>query len=259
MTDSDDKVSARLQLVGATDLERSLLDAAGREQPSRELSERMAQAIGVSLPASLPSGNGAGTEPAGPSGTETAAPNVTAPGAASSSLVPWIAGAMGALAVAGIFVVLRGEPMPADPVVRAPPAPPRVSSSVAVAPNATPPGEVRPAEPETRASAPSSPPSSRGRATAAESDLGDQIALLDAARAALAAGGAERALATVRDYQSRYPNGAFRPEAAAVKIEVLVKQGRTAEARAAAVRFVAAHGRTPLADRVARLAGLTQP
>ena len=259
MTDSDGKVPARLQLVGATDLERRLLDAAGREQPSRELSERMAQAIGVSLPASFPAGHGTGTEPSGPTGTETAAPNAAASStAAASSLVPWIAAVVGAVAVGGIFVALRSAPAPARPAVVVPAAPPQ-ATPVATGQRVTPPVDAPQAEQKTPPNVPVSPPSSRSRAASAESDLSDQIALLDAARSALATGNAARALATVREYQSRYPNGAFRPEAGAVRIEALVKQGRTTEARAAAERFVATHGRTPLADRVARLVGLAQP
>ena len=63
----------------------------------------------------------------------------------------------------------------------------------------------------------------------------------------------------VKQYQTRYPKGAFRPEAAAIKIEALVKLGHADEARALAKRFLIAHGPGPLADRVARLAGLNRP
>jgi outer membrane protein assembly factor BamD (BamD/ComL family) len=90
------------------------------------------------------------------------------------------------------------------------------------------------------------------------SDLAEQIALIDAARVALAGGSAERALTGVRQYQARYPKGTFRPEAAAIKIEALVKLGRAGEARTLAERFLVAHGPSPLADRVARLAGLNR-
>jgi outer membrane protein assembly factor BamD (BamD/ComL family) len=86
--------------------------------------------------------------------------------------------------------------------------------------------------------------------------LAAQIALVDAARAALAAGGGERALAIVRQYQGQYPSGAFRPEVTAVKIEALMKVGRKDEARVLAEKFVAANGPSPLTDRVSRLAGL---
>jgi outer membrane protein assembly factor BamD (BamD/ComL family) len=83
--------------------------------------------------------------------------------------------------------------------------------------------------------------------------------LIDGARSAMGAGAGGRALDILGQYQSKYPAGSFRPEAAALKIEALVKLGRTAEARTLAERFVAEHGGTPLAERVARLAGLPGP
>jgi outer membrane protein assembly factor BamD (BamD/ComL family) len=99
----------------------------------------------------------------------------------------------------------------------------------------------------------------RARESATGNDLANQVALVDAARAALASGGAERALASVREYQTTYPGGAFRPEVAAIRIEALLKLGRKAEARALAERFPATYGPGLLADRVARMTGMTQP
>jgi hypothetical protein len=90
-------------------------------------------------------------------------------------------------------------------------------------------------------------------------ELGKQIALVDAARAALGSGEAARALGIVREYQATYPGGTFRPEVAAIKIEALLKLGRESEARASAERFAATYGSGPLAERVARLAGIAKP
>jgi hypothetical protein len=254
MSKSESELPARLREGGATHLEQRLLSAASREQPPRELSERMALGIGVSMPPVV--GNTAAEQ--APTG-----PGATAPSAAtaSSSFVPWIAGAVVVAAIAGIFVASRSEPVPAAaPVV---PAPSPVVPSAEVDPAAVPTvGEPRTdtTQPGDQEAAPSSvsPSTQRGRSGPADSDLREQIAMVDAARATLARGNADRALGLVRDYQARYPSGAFRPEAAAVRIEALVKLGRTTEARAAAERFVSSYGRTPLADRVARLAGLSQ-
>jgi hypothetical protein len=99
----------------------------------------------------------------------------------------------------------------------------------------------------------------RSREPATGKDLADQVALVDAARATLASGAAERALISVRQYQTTYPGGAFRPEVAAIRIEALLKLGRRTEARALAERFPATYGPGLLADRVARMAGLAQP
>ena len=103
------------------------------------------------------------------------------------------------------------------------------------------------------------PAAQRGARGGAAGELANQIAIVDAARTALAAGSAQRALSIVREYQHDYPTGTFRPEVSAVKIEALVKMGRTAEARTLAERFVVAYGPGPLADRVARLAHIAQP
>jgi len=101
--------------------------------------------------------------------------------------------------------------------------------------------------------------SQRGRAATTANELSKQVALVDAARTALASGDAGRALSSVREYQATYPSGTFRPEVAAIKIEALLKLGRKAEARASAERFSASYGSGPLAERVARLAGIRQP
>jgi outer membrane protein assembly factor BamD (BamD/ComL family) len=93
----------------------------------------------------------------------------------------------------------------------------------------------------------------------ASAGLSDQIALIDAARAAVSSGAGERALTLLRQYRDKYPAGSFRPEARVLQIEALMKLGRGAEARPLAERFVAEHRGSPLADRAARVAGLSPP
>ena len=96
--------------------------------------------------------------------------------------------------------------------------------------------------------APASAPTSAG-------DLRDQIALLDAVRAAVKGGSSERALVLLRRYDATYPGGAFRPEALALRIEALDQDGRHAEAQALARDFLARYPQSPVAARVARVAG----
>jgi hypothetical protein len=260
MSKADLDVPERLRAAGATDLERRLLEAASREQPSPELSERMARAIGVSVP-------GVGSDAMGSVKTDTAAANGAS---ASSSLVPWISGALVAVGVAvGAYVVTRPSVKPAASSAVASPGSSASALSIAdaaplLAPspptqNVSPPALIpaNTAE-EPRAKAPGGP-SPRGRKAASAHELANQIALVDAARSALGGGGAERALGLALEYQKAYPSGTFRPEVSAVKIEALVKLGRTTEARTLAERFVVAYGPGPLADRVARLAHLAQP
>lgn len=252
MNNEDDEAPSRLRVVGANDLEQRLLDAAGREQPPRELSERMARAIGVALP---PAGN----IPSAKVGPTTTAARKAA--ASTSSALPWVGGVILAAAIAAGIFFARGSneaKAPSSPV-RAPIAP----SAAPVAPG--PLEATAPAQAPTDANggvvprppAPSAEQHARGVSTA--SGLGDQITLVDAARSALAGGNAGEALALVRKYQSQYPSGAFRPEAAAIKIESLVKLGRTGEARGLAERFASTYGSGPLAERVAHVAGLTEP
>ena len=251
MSKPETEVPERLREAGATNLERRLLDAASREQPSRELSERMAQAIGISI--SPP-----GTAQSEAAKTGKAATTTQGPG----SLVPWLSGALVAAGVAaGAYVATHPGPIPPTPsALAALPAAASASSSASRSLAPTPTAEAPPGaddEASPKVSSPIVP--QRGRRVTAAGELANQIALVDSARSALSAGKAERALSAVSDYQSQYPNGAFRPEVAAVKIEALVKMGRTAEARAAAERFVVAYGPGPLADRVARLARIAEP
>jgi hypothetical protein len=240
----------RLRAAGATNLERRLIDAAGRELPSRELSERMAQSIGVTL---------AITEIASSVKTGTSAVTATK---ASSSLVPWLSGAVVATGLAiGVYVATRAAAKPLAP----PPVAPGLSASA----TASAPASAAPASADT--SAADAPPvidedslpkvvgSGRSRRGSVASELANQIAMVDAARSALGAGNAQRALSLARQYQSEYANGTFGPEVSAVKIEALVKLGRMAEARTLAERFVVAYGPGPLAERVARLALIAKP
>lgn len=249
MKQTDDQLPERLRAGDATELERRLLEAAGRERPSRELSERMARSIGISVPGAGGAGGGAAPRSAG----------------ASGSLAPWISGALVVAVVAGAVIALRpGAPAaprsqpaarPSDPVA---PVAPTTRAAPAAPPRST--SDEAPGVEETHAPAGSPPVSARrDRRSAQAPELAEQIALIDAARGALAAGNADRTLTLVRKYQTTYPTGAFRPEAAALRIEALVKLGRNPEARAAAEQFVATYGRGPLADRVARSVGLPEP
>jgi hypothetical protein len=252
MSKTDPELPERLRSAGATQLEQRLLQAAGSELPSRELSERMARAIGVSLPAGGLAPGGAAKASAAKSKAATA----------SSSLVPWVSGALLAAVVAGAFVATRPGGAPAPVSASAAPASSALGASTSLAAPVLSPALAEPsakAESEDSAKAPTASATPRGRGGTTASELAAQIALVDAARAALASGDAPRALAGVHDYQADYPNGTFKPEVAAIKIEALVKLGRKTEARALAERFAKSYGPGPLADRVARLASVPQP
>jgi len=258
MSKMDNELPRRLGAEGATGLEQRLLRAATNERPTRELSERMARGIGVALPA----------VGAGGAASLTAKSTAAASKAAVSSswFFPWFSGALAAALVVGGFIALRPR--------AAPPRAPALSAPMSTAPKAAlkpaapalPPAAVTPptdASARTDDDAATKPlgnfASQRSRASTPANELTQQVALVDTARAALASGDAEHALGVVREYQATYPSGTFRPEVAAIKIEALLKLGRKTEARASAERFATTYGPGPLAERVARLAGIAQP
>ena len=231
----------RLRRAGATEFERRLLQSAASEQPSRELSERMAAGLGISMPVLL------------------AAPKSAAPASKAAlgarALTPWVSGALVVIVAAGAVIGLRRGASPASPAhsAQASVSAPVAAPSLAVAPIDV----VAPDPPAPSATA--LRPSLRSGASASATDLRAQITLIDSARAALSVGAGDRALQVLRQYESTYGAGSFRPEARALKIEALVAVGRGAEARALAERFVVDYRGSALAERVARIAGLTQP
>ena len=218
--------------MGATDLERTLLQAARRERPSPELTRRMAAGLGISA-------------------TVAAAPAAAAPVVAKATVASWIPATVLAAAVAVGVVGVALSSAPRHGPTRIPtPVPaivaPRVEEAPLPADTASAPGlvEKRIEKVHRRATPP-----------APAADLRDQIALIDAARTAVKAGATDRALALLRRYDANYPGGAFRPEALALRVEALDAGGHGAEARALAREFLARYPQSPVADRVARIAG----
>jgi hypothetical protein len=248
MNRTDAGLPNQLRVVGATDLERRLLDAGARELPSVELTQRMQRALGISLAA------GAAT-----AATAATAKAATAAGAGSAApAFAWPAISIGvlALAVSGAVVGVRStvshhaaartatvlavsSPVPVAPPVEAAPGPePFAASAVHRAAHRV-----------------AAPIHHHAASAATQSELRAEIALVDAARSAVAAGANGRALALLDRYEASYPRGTFRPEVAALRIEVLEHLGRTVQARALAQKFIATHADSPLADRVARVTG----
>jgi hypothetical protein len=229
----------RLLEADATSFERRVLEAALRKQPSRAASARMARSVGVTMTAAA-TVLAMKTVAAGTAATKAAA------AAGTSATWSWISTGVLGLAVAGAVVGTRAW--------RAPPPEPRpLFSPAATSPtpsSVAQPSNVAVVEPA------SAPVGASRRARTAPGDLRDQIEFIDAARAAVSVGAHRRALEMLRRYQDKYPVGSFRPEATALKVEVLMKVGREAEARALAERFVVEHRGSLLSARVAELAGL---
>ncbi|MBN9165105.1 MAG: hypothetical protein BGO98_25875 [Myxococcales bacterium 68-20] len=93
----------------------------------------------------------------------------------------------------------------------------------------------------------------RGGAVA---ELEDELALIDAARAALAAKHPETTLARVDAYHRRFRAGQFIEEADALEIQALAAIGRQEEATAKGQRFLAAHPGSAYQRRVKSALGL---
>jgi hypothetical protein len=220
----------RLTVVGATDLERSLLQAARRERPSPELTARMAAGLGISVGAAV-----------------TAAAPVAA--AKTTLAASWLPAGLIAVAVAASVVGVRMASRPERGVRASKPVvaviAPRQEEAEIAQPAASPAlavSERRIERTRRRAAGPAAP----------AGDLRDQIALIDAARTAVKAQLTERALVLLHRYEVSYPTGAFRPEALALRVEALRDSGRDAEAKALAREFLARYPQSPLADRVGK-------
>ncbi len=125
-------------------------------------------------------------------------------------------------------------PSPTLRVEDLPQAPVNATENAAAKPSE--PGPARPARP--------------APADSAEAQLEDELAAIDAARAALSSGRGDTALSRVRHYQVRFPNGRFAEEADALEVQALAFSGRREEARSKGDRFLAARPGSPYARRV---------
>ncbi len=91
------------------------------------------------------------------------------------------------------------------------------------------------------------------------STLDREIARITAVRGELAAGAPERALAELAAYESEFPTGAFKVEVVVLRIEALVRSGRTAEAHRLGERFLAQRPHGASARRVRLTLNSTAP
>lgn len=89
--------------------------------------------------------------------------------------------------------------------------------------------------------------------------LAEEIALLDQARAALAANDGARVIALVDRYERELAGTRMRAEAALLRIEALAQSGQRAQAAQLAQRFVQEHAGSPLADRARTLLNIENP
>ena len=83
-----------------------------------------------------------------------------------------------------------------------------------------------------------------------DTSIDAELAAIEAARGVLASGHASDALARVHDYRTTFATPHFSDEADVIEVQALAALGRGDEARTKAQRFLAAHPRSPYAQRI---------
>lgn len=234
----------RLLDSDASPFEGALLRAVATERPSAELELSMRAALGL--------------DPAPPATPPAPEPAVVEPPAKAASFVAShplaVVGLVAAGLIAGASIAFRdsGSPPALDsaerrdvPNAAVPPAqPPRER---AAAPSIAPPPPV-PREALPRAASPAP------NAKAPSNELGEEMRLIDSARAHVTSGAAKKALSVLAAYDRRFPRGALRQEAAVLRVEALEKSGDEKRAAELAKKFVSEHPNSPHVERVQNLA-----
>jgi len=234
---------------GATEFERELLRSWQREQPSPAARQA---ALGL-MGGVAPTGVAAGLKAA----TGSMAPKAATLGATLLGKWGIVGAGVVALATAGTVVYAVRSSSSSSPVTvtRAPPVaaqlpllasvpqfPPPASATAADAPLSA----LAPPPPTVAKTPPAAPPALEPPRALG---LGQEVAALDRARAALAAGNTAGALRQVDEYESQFPRGALAQEATALRIEVLLQQGNRDAAVRLADRFLASNPKSPYAAR----------
>ncbi|MFO0737447.1 MAG: hypothetical protein U0270_16265 [Labilithrix sp.] len=228
-----------------------LLLAAREDAPPGDLEARILAGMG---------GGGGGAPPS--SGGLGAKIGLGIGGAIGIGVLAWVLG--------GTSVTPVATPAPiATPVPIETPAPVATTASSVVTATATETPLVTPApakieEAPPKAEAP--PVSLRAKASAsvvasatpapaasAASGLGAEIKALDAVRASMSAGDASGALAALDAYDRSFPRGTLQQEAVLLRIDALMRAGRTDEARKLGHAFLAEHPSTPHRKRILTL------
>jgi hypothetical protein len=240
---------SNLKLVAdePTPLERMLLDASRAEQPSDEHKSRLRAALGIGLPLSGP----LAAPPPPVRAPSPVAANAPAAGGSLAKSAPLAKVALG-VGVLGVVGALWFTQQP-DAAVPSPPQPtvaPQVAAPLLPAPAPVVQAPVSSVSPLPPVETPASAPRGRSAPSAATDDLGEQIRLIEAARAGVAAKNAKAALTALDSYSAKFPRGSFGQEALVLRIRAVDQAGDSARATAMAKSFIS---RFPASPHVARL------
>lgn len=235
-------------------LAREVLASARRDRPATAARER---ALAAGLGALGPVPPAARGESSG-----TDAPGT---GAAKVGVLKWIAAAAGAAIVAGAIVTLRpsaehAEVPAATPPVQSTDTPTSASTestpTSASTESTSAPGAIEESAPSAAPPPLPNAPRKAAPAPAAPGDaLGEEIALVDAARGALNAGDPAKALARLDAYDRDHENGSLKLEASVLRVEALARSGRRAEADRLGRSVLAAPGGGAYRAKLERILG----
>jgi hypothetical protein len=266
-----------------TELERALLDAGRSYRSSPEARARTLAALGLSGSAALSAGAAAAVLPRSLAKTLTRALAQATGSAWGKALVGVSMLGLVAAVPAGYYVLHRGHraaalpaslerPFALESQVAETADPPavvtRVAAAPAIAPRAAAPATATAGAdaPEAAVAGAAAPPAAAASAhsgarapslAAARSEarppaapaLREELAALDAARAALAGGDPAGALSGLDAYARAYPGGRLALEAEILRIEALAQGGRGDLARQRAEAFLRRHPKSVLAAR----------
>lgn len=252
----------RLSEEGGSDLELSLLRSARHDAPSSASRRKALVALGLA--------GSVGAAVTATTATSTATTAIVK--SSAGALLKWIAvGVIGGVVTVGAVTLVQPSTSgPDGGGSRVPGAAPQASpaakglaaraqaeqskpiETAAPLPAPDPPGEEAAAPRPAASAAPASP-------RPAPTSLTGEIASLDAAREALAAGDASRALRALDEHDRKFPGGMLGPEATVLRIEALALRGDRASAARLGNAFLDAHPRSPHANRVRTLIGAPAP
>lgn len=242
----------RLLKGDGSDFEVRLLRSAEDDAPPRDLKPKTLAALGI----------GVGAAGIGAAATAATAAKV----ALKTGILTWVgfgvASGIVVLAATGLMPSPFASPVAIETPAAKEAAPPRVAPRPVANPAQPAAIEAPAAIPDPPASA--APPSGKSAAAphlhpsaAPSSALTDEVAAVDAAREALAAGNAALAIQALDRHDRDFPNALLGPEVTVLRIEALAKSGDRAGASRLGAAFLAAHPRSPLANRVRSLTGAT--
>jgi TolA-binding protein len=229
----------RLSDKGGDEPGAELLRSAKRYRLSEKSRQRALAAVGLAAGATALATGKAAAEGVG----------------AGTKLFGWVvAGVVGVMAVGGAYLAIAPGPKAPAPIA------PSATAAAPLGSEIAPPAVVAAPEVAAATAAPTTSASAAPRPavaanTAGRADLQAELTALDGASKAIARGDAPRALTLLDAYGRDFPRGSLGMEATVLRTEALDRAGRHGEAVERARAFVKRYPKSPLADRMRRIAG----